>query len=83
MTYDMNIPGLRREALTEYLRQPVVDTFDPRICLAHPQAHRIDFSVADETDLHTINIQLSFTLQSTGYIHGLAFWFDVAFIGSE
>ena len=30
-----------------------------------------------------ITIPVTFELLTTGVVHGLAFWFDVAFIGSE
>jgi len=35
-----------------------------------------------EEDLHRIEIPLRFTAHSSGTVHGLAFWFDVAFIGN-
>ena len=59
------------------------DTFDIRICLAKSQKHTVDFQTAHETDLHNIQIPLNFTMQQSGNVHGLAFWFDVAFIGSQ
>ena len=37
---------------------------------------------AHETDLHRIEIPLEFHMLQTGTVHGIAFWFDVAFIGS-
>lgn len=59
-----------------------VDTFDVRICMAKTQRHVIDFGTADESDLHRIEIPLEFHMLSSGMVHGLAFWFDVAFIGT-
>jgi hypothetical protein len=59
-----------------------VDTFDIRICLAKTQRHVIDFMEADETDLHRIDIPYEFHILQSGTVHGLAFWFDVAFVGS-
>ena len=59
------------------------DTFDIRICLAKSTKFVIDFQTAEETDLHVIDIPLNFTVMQGGMIHGLAFWFEVGFLGSE
>ena len=42
----------------------------------------LDFKEAEEEDLYTLDIPLKFEVHTSGTIHGLAFWFDVAFIGS-
>lgn len=52
------------------------------MCLAKSVKHTVDFLTADETDLHVIEVPLSFTIHQTGLVHGLAFWFDVAFLGT-
>jgi len=81
--HGVNLTSLREPALTEYFRQPIVDTFDINICTAKTQRHVIDFQVADESELHRIEIPLEFHMLQSGTVHGLAFWFDVAFIGSN
>jgi len=81
--HGVNLSTLRASAMTEYFRQPIVDTFDINICTAKSQRHVIDFGEADETDLHRIEIPLEFHILNSGTVHGLAFWFDVAFIGSN
>ena len=50
--------------------------------MAKTQRHVIDFGTTDETDLHRIEIPLEFHMLNSGMVHGLAFWFDVAFIGT-
>merc|ERR1719189_449255 len=80
--HGVNLGCLRDAAMKEYFRQPIVDTFDVRICMAKTQRHVIDFGTADESDLHRIEIPLEFHMLSSGMVHGLAFWFDVAFIGT-
>lgn len=80
--HGVDLRALHSAATNEYFRQPVVDTFDIRICMAKTVRHVIDFQKAHETDLHCINIPLEFIANQTGHIHGLAFWFDVAFIGT-
>lgn len=36
-----------------------------------------------EDDLRSVSIPLEFSMKSTAVVHGLAFWFDAAYIGSE
>ncbi|KAG8185825.1 hypothetical protein JTE90_024802 [Oedothorax gibbosus] len=81
--HGVDLASLRDAAVKEYFRQPIVDTFDINICMAKSLRHTVDFQVAQETDLHKIEVPLSFTLNQTGEVHGLAFWFDVAFFGSQ
>ena len=104
--HGVNLSSLRSAALTEYFRQPIVDTFDVNICTAKTQRYVIDFQAAHETDLHRIEIPLEFhmlqvttavllrqlkllyvnklpKISQTGTVHGIAFWFDVAFIGTN
>jgi len=81
--HGVNLSSLRDPAMTEYFRQPIVDTFDINICTAKTQRHVIDFQTSHETDLHRIEIPLEFHMLQSGTVHGLAFWFDVAFIGSN
>lgn len=38
--------------MKEYFRQPIVDTFDIRICTAKSVRHVVDFLTAPESDLH-------------------------------
>lgn len=80
--HGVDLRALHSAATNEYFKQPIVDTFDIRICMAKTVRHVIDFQTAHETDLHSISIPLEFIANQTGHIHGLAFWFDVAFIGS-
>lgn len=81
--HGVNLSALQNSSVKEYFRQPIVDTFDVRICMSKSVRHVVDFSEADETDLHTIDIPLEFHILESGTCHGLAFWFDVAFAGSQ
>lgn len=79
--HGVDLSSMRLAAMKEYFRQPIVDTFDIRICLSKSVRHIVDFSEAHENDLHTIDIPLEFHILENGTCHGLAFWFDVAFSG--
>ncbi|CAD5118032.1 DgyrCDS6770 [Dimorphilus gyrociliatus] len=81
--HGVNLSSLQQAALSEYFCQPIVDTFDPRICLAKSFKHTVNFGNTEEEDLHHIDIPVSFTINQSGTCHGLAFWFDVAFSGSK
>lgn len=81
--HGVNLSALQNCAVKEYFRQPIVDTFDIRICMSKSIRHVVDFLETDETDLHTIDIPLEFHILESGTCHGLAFWFDVAFGGSQ
>jgi histone-arginine methyltransferase CARM1 len=81
--HGVDLSPLKDAAKEEYFKQPVVDSFDCRILMAKPFGHSVDFGSITESSLYTIEFPLSFTLWQTGNIHGLAFWFDVAFIGTQ
>ncbi|XP_057299830.1 histone-arginine methyltransferase CARMER-like [Hydractinia symbiolongicarpus] len=79
--YGVNLTSIRQAALQEYFRQPIVDTFDVRILMAKPCVHTTNFLTTSEEDLQRIHVPLQYTILMTGTLHGLAFWFDVAFLG--
>ncbi|KAM4602150.1 histone-arginine methyltransferase CARM1 [Polymixia lowei] len=81
--YGVNLSGLHSAAVDEFFRQPIVDTFDMQILMARSVKYCINFMEAKEEDLHRMEIPFVFTLLQSGLIHGLAFWFDVAFLGSR
>ncbi|NXX23501.1 CARM1 methyltransferase, partial [Podargus strigoides] len=78
----VNLSNLRSTAVDEYFRQPIVDTFDVRILMARTVKYTVNFMEAAEEDLHRVEIPFVFQMMQSGLIHGLAFWFDVAFVGS-
>lgn len=80
--YGIDLSVLKPVAFDEYFKQPVVDTFDPRIIISPPVKHSINFLTACEFDLLNIEIPVKYNVQAASVVHGLAFWFDVAFIGS-
>lgn len=52
--HNVDLSSLREAAMKEYFRQPIVDTFDIRICQAKSIRHSVDFLEAAEEDLHVI-----------------------------
>lgn len=80
--YGIDLSSIKQNAYEEYFKQPIVDTFDIRICLSKPIKHNVNFLNAQENDLYNITIPLKFDVNAPVVVHGLAFWFDVVFIGS-
>ncbi|KAF4116005.1 hypothetical protein G5714_003494 [Onychostoma macrolepis] len=80
--HGVDLSALRGAAVDEYFRQPIVDTFDIRILMAKSVKYTVNFLDAKEEDLYKIEIPFKFHMMHSGLVHGLAFWFDVAFIGS-
>lgn len=81
--YGVDLSSLRNSAFDEYFKQPVVDTFDARIIISTPVKHTIDFHKSTEFDLYNIDVPLKYNVHAASVVHGLAFWFDVAFNGSK
>ncbi|CAH8648674.1 unnamed protein product [Dicrocoelium dendriticum] len=81
--HGMDLTALRNAVLAEYFNQPIVDTFDIGLCPAVPCVHKVDFRTVTETQLASIDIPLHFQISTSSAIHGLAFWFDVGFLGSQ
>uniref|UniRef100_A0A5K3FA21 type I protein arginine methyltransferase n=1 Tax=Mesocestoides corti TaxID=53468 RepID=A0A5K3FA21_MESCO len=82
--HGMDLSALRGAAIKEYFNQPVVDTFDIGICpVVEPCVHEVDFRTVKESSLANIDIALRFHINQCSTVHGLAFWFDVGFLGSQ
>ena len=79
--YGVNLTSLKKAAREEYFKRPQVAAFDHSILMADPCVHKTDFLTASEESLQNIHIPLQYTVLETGTLHGLAFWFDVAFLG--
>lgn len=52
--HGVDLTPLHEEAMQEYFRQPIVDTFDIRICMSKSIKHSVDFLNDKESDLHKI-----------------------------
>ncbi|XP_041822087.1 histone-arginine methyltransferase CARM1-like [Chelmon rostratus] len=81
--YGVNLSALHSPAVDEFFKQPIVDTFDVQILMARSVKHCINFMEVKEEDIHRMEIPFVFTLLQSGLVHGLAFWFDVAYLGSK
>ncbi|KEH32288.1 probable histone-arginine methyltransferase 1.3 isoform X2 [Medicago truncatula] len=80
--YGVDLTPLHGTAFQGYFSQPVVDAFDPRLLIAPPMFHVLDFGKMKEEELYEIDIPLKFIASVGTRVHGLACWFDVLFNGS-
>ncbi|KAJ1058938.1 hypothetical protein K5549_001432 [Capra hircus] len=80
----VSLSSLQGAAVEEHFRQPIVDTFDIRILMARTVKHTVNFMDAKEADLHGL-VQSSWQVPTlmTGRWRSLAFWCDMAFVGSQ
>uniref|UniRef100_A0A1I7YQL8 type I protein arginine methyltransferase n=1 Tax=Steinernema glaseri TaxID=37863 RepID=A0A1I7YQL8_9BILA len=80
--HGVNLTTLKAKATTEVFKQPIVDTWHTSILVSGSVRWSVDFVKNNESDLHKIVIPLNFKVTKPGFIHGVATWFDVAFIGT-
>ncbi|KRX64659.1 Histone-arginine methyltransferase CARM1 [Trichinella sp. T9] len=81
--HGINLSALKTQGFLEFFRQPIVDTFHCGILMAHGLKYTIDFSTCAEESFQRIEIPFDFEMKRTCFVHGMAFWFDVAFIGTN
>ncbi|KAJ3413454.1 hypothetical protein HDV05_008023 [Chytridiales sp. JEL 0842] len=75
--YGVDFSPLARDAKEEIFAQPVVGNFDYRILLAPSCSHHVDFQTISMEGLKDFVIPISWTMNFTGLIHGIAGWFDI------
>uniref|UniRef100_A0A674BUP3 Histone-arginine methyltransferase CARM1 n=1 Tax=Salmo trutta TaxID=8032 RepID=A0A674BUP3_SALTR len=81
--HGVDLSSLREAAVDENVMISLSqDTFDIRILMSKSVKYTVNFLDAKEGDLHRMEIPFKFHMMTSGLVHGLAFWFDVAFIGS-
>ncbi|KAK9808329.1 hypothetical protein WJX73_002343 [Symbiochloris irregularis] len=80
--FGVDLTPLYAPALAGYFSQVVVDAIDPRVLVSECATRAFNFDSIDESELHEINIPLSFQISRMCNVHGLACWFDVLFAGS-
>ncbi|CAK5029804.1 unnamed protein product [Meloidogyne enterolobii] len=79
--HGINLSSLKSAALEEVFRQPIVDTWHIGILMSTCISWNFNFENDEAKRLQRIEIPFEFNALRTGYIHGLATWFDVGFMG--
>ncbi|KAI6178930.1 hypothetical protein M3Y98_00555200 [Aphelenchoides besseyi] len=81
--YGVNLSALKSQAFTEVFKQPVIDTWPTSILCSEVTFWSYNFEKDSEEKLHEISIPFELKITRSCLMHGLAFWFDVSFIGSQ
>jgi type I protein arginine methyltransferase len=80
--HGVDLRGVSELARLESFGMPAISQFDEGCLMASPAAFEIDFRTCPLADLALVELPFHFTATRAGTIHGLATWFDVAFVGS-
>jgi histone-arginine methyltransferase CARM1 len=82
--YGLDLSCLEPEAVDNHFSQPVVGYFNPDILLSDKDVEfEVDFSKISLGTLKEFDIPVSFEINKTALLHGLACWFDVNFNGTD
>ena len=81
--HGVDLSPLHPAASRAYFGQCVVDAFSPNVIISDTSSKQVDFTTADEESLANIDLEVSLTAYANGLCHGVAFWFDVGFLGSN
>lgn len=64
----------------EYFTAPVVGCFSPCSLMGSSVEHLVDFHTVTMADMKEFDIPISWEIKYTGVMHGVAGWFDLAFV---
>ncbi|KAH7698188.1 Carm1-pending protein [Aphelenchoides avenae] len=81
--YGINLASLKNQSYLEIFKQPIVDTWHPGILVTKSVRWSFDFEKDPVEKLQRIEVPFELVATRSGFIHGIASWFDVAFHGSE
>ncbi|KAF9207427.1 hypothetical protein BGZ49_000450 [Haplosporangium sp. Z 27] len=84
--HGVDLSPLYPDAKAEMFGMPVVGHFDPKSLLATPvsntDGYEMDFNTITMKTLRDFVVPISWTVQYTGLMHGVAGWFDLLFSGN-
>eukprot|EP00040_Diaphanoeca_grandis_P044253 m.11796 g.11796 ORF g.11796 m.11796 type:complete len:510 (-) comp8982_c0_seq1:331-1860(-) len=81
--FGLDMTVLKPDSVEQTFRQPVVDAFSPECLIGTPTLTDFNFLTLEEPDLYEVVIKVSYTATMPATLHGLSFWFDVLFDGSQ
>ncbi|KAE9554964.1 hypothetical protein FO519_001861 [Halicephalobus sp. NKZ332] len=79
----VNLSALKGAAYQELFKQPIVDTWHPSVMISDFGKWSIDFEKDPVERLHVIEFDQVLNVKRTAFCHGVATWFDVAFLGKD
>lgn len=79
--HGVNLTALKSSVLDEIFHQPIVDSWHTDILASRTITWEFDFEHDNREKLHRIDIPFELLALRTTFIHGIATWFDVGFVG--
>ncbi|KAJ2723400.1 hypothetical protein GGI07_002675 [Coemansia sp. Benny D115] len=78
--YSVDLNPYFAPAFDEYFSSPVVGCFSPGSLIGDSAVHEVDFHTVSMADLRRFEIPIEWHIKFTGLMHGVAGWFDLAFV---
>ncbi|KAJ1821284.1 hypothetical protein LPJ56_003272, partial [Coemansia sp. RSA 2599] len=78
--YGVDVNPYFAPAFDEYFSSPVVGCFSPTTLMGDSAIHEVDFHTVTMADLKEFVIPIEWSIKYTGVMHGVAGWFDLAFV---
>ncbi|KAJ1839214.1 hypothetical protein LPJ73_006838, partial [Coemansia sp. RSA 2703] len=78
--YGVDINPYFAPSLDEYFSSPVVGCFSPTTLMSDSAVHPVDFHTVTMSELKEFVVRIEWHVGYTGVMHGVAGWFDLAFV---
>ncbi|KAJ2604568.1 hypothetical protein H4R99_001736 [Coemansia sp. RSA 1722] len=78
--YGVDVNPYFAPAFDEYFSSPVVGCFSPTTLMSDSVIHEVDFHTVSMAELKEFVIPVEWNIKYTGVMHGVAGWFDLAFV---
>ncbi|KAJ2464107.1 hypothetical protein GGI02_005069 [Coemansia sp. RSA 2322] len=78
--YGVDLNPYFAPAFDEFFSAPVVGCFSPTTLIGDSVQHEVDFLTVTLAELREFTIPIEWQVKYTGLMHGMAGWFDLAFV---
>ncbi|KAJ2784131.1 hypothetical protein GGI15_002358 [Coemansia interrupta] len=78
--YGVDVNPYFAPSFDEYFSSPVVGCFSPTTLMADSVVHEVDFHTVTMSELKEFVVPVEWSIRYTGVMHGVAGWFDLAFV---
>ncbi|KAJ2858684.1 hypothetical protein J3B02_000065 [Coemansia erecta] len=78
--YGVDVNPYFAPAFDEYFSSPIIGCFSPVTLMGDSAIHEVDFHTVTMADLKEFVIPIEWGIKYTGVMHGVAGWFDLAFV---
>ena len=82
--FGYNVTPLKEENKSQLIKQPQINGYDSSKNIStEKECHTLDFRTMKVQELLSMQYDYDYTAKSVGLIHGVAFWFDAKFEGTQ